>query len=316
MSGSIVLGANGQDGSYLCESLAASGQRVVALGRQADYAKPLPNGDFRYLQVDLTNREALRTALSAEHPDHIYHVAAVHGESGFSYESVVPELFAVNVLSVHVCLEYLRKIDDGRLFYASSSKVFGDLAQQKITERITEKTAKHADCLYSAAKIAAGHLIECYRRDHGVGAITAHLFNHESPRHQPAHFVPKVARALANGLAGAGEPVVINSLEFFADFGSAREYMEMSVRAMELGLDGEYVVATGQTVWAAEAVEALFESHALDYKEWLQVPVPKARPDVTPFIVDANRLTDALGYSPQLKFPQLVEEIADAIRES
>ena len=135
MSGSIVLGANGQDGSYLCESLAASGQRVVAIGRQSDYAEPLPNGEFRYFQIDLTDREALRAVLSTAQPDHIYHVAAVHGESGFSYESVVPELFAVNVLSVHVCLEYLREIDGGRLFYASSSKVFGATLQQKITEQ-------------------------------------------------------------------------------------------------------------------------------------------------------------------------------------
>jgi GDPmannose 4,6-dehydratase len=312
MSGSIVLGANGQDGSYLCEALAASGQRVLAIGRQADYAKPLPSGDFRYLQVDLTDHEALRAVLSTEHPDHIYHVAAVHGESGFSYESVVPELFAVSVLSVHVCLEYLREIDDGRLFYASSSKVFGDSPQQKITE----KTAKRADCLYSTAKIAAGNLIECYRRNHGVGAIIAHLFNHESPRRQPAYFVPKVARALSNGLAGAGEPVVINSLEFFADFGSAREYMEMSVKAMELGLDGEYVVATGQTVWAAEAVESLFESHKLDYRKWLQAPVPGDKPGEIPFIVDIGKLTDALACTPELQFPQLVEEIADAIRRS
>jgi GDPmannose 4,6-dehydratase len=312
MSGSIVLGANGQDGSYLCESLAATGQRVLGTGRQADYAKPLPNGDFRYLQVDLTDREALSALLSEEHPDHIYHVAAVHGESGFSYESVVPELFAVNVLSVHACLEYLREIDGGRLFYASSSKVFGKSLQQKITEQ----TSKRADCLYSTAKIAAGHLIDCYRRDHNVQAITAHFFNHESPRRQPAYFVPKIARALANGMATVGDPVDVKSLEFFADFGSAREYMEMSVRAMELGLDGEYVVATGKTVWAAEVVEALFESHTLDYKEWLQVPVPGVKPDAIPFFADTSKLTDALGYSPQFEFPQLVEEIAGAIRRS
>ena len=312
MSGSIVLGANGQDGSYLCEALATSGRRVLAIGRQAEYAKPQPNGDFHYLQVDLTDHEALHTVLAAEHPDHIYHVAAVHGEAGFSYESVVPELFAVSVLSLHACLEYLREIDGGRLFYASSSKVFGASLRQKITEQ----TSKRADCLYSTAKIAAGHLIDCYRRDHNVQAITAHLFNHESPRHQPAYFVPKIARALANGMAAAGDPVVVKSLEFFADFGSAREYMEMSVRAMDLGLDGEYVVATGKTVWVAEAVEALFKSHTLDYKMWLQVPAPGAKPDTIPFIADASKLTDALGYSPQLEFPQLVEEIAGTFRRS
>ena len=142
---SIVLGANGQDGSYLCEMLAASGQRVIALGRQASYAWPLPDGEFRYLQVDLCDLESLRTALSTEQPDHIYHVAAIHGESGFLYEDVAGELFAVGVIATHVCLEYLRQSDGGRLYFASSAKVFGESPQGQITEL----SAKHADWLYS-----------------------------------------------------------------------------------------------------------------------------------------------------------------------
>jgi GDPmannose 4,6-dehydratase len=305
---SIVLGANGQDGSYLCELLAASGQRVIGVGRQSGYARPRPTAEFRYVQVDLCDREALRAVLTSENPHHIYHVAAVHGESGFRYEGVVAELFAVSVLSTHVCLEYLRDIEDGRLFYASSGKVFGNSPKHTITEA----SAKRADCIYSTAKIAAGHLIDCYRRDHGIHAIVAYLFNHESPRRGAAYFVPKIARALANGLAGQGDPVAVKSLDFFADWGSAREYMDMSMRAMQLGLDGDYVFATGQTVWAAAAVEAAFDCHKLDYRDWLRFPEMRAATPAVPFVADASRLTTALGYAPRQSFSQLVDEIAAA----
>lgn len=303
---SIVLGANGQDGSYLCELLAASGQRVIAVGRQPEYVQPCPVGEFRYVQVDLRELDTLRTVLSSEGPDHIYHVAAVHGESGFFYEDVVEDLFSVSVLSLHICLEYLREFDGGRLFYASSGKVFGERPRQTITE----SSAKHADCIYSTAKIAAGHLIECYRRDHGIQSIIAFLFNHESPRRGSGYFVPKIARALANGMAGGGDPVSVRSLDFFADWGSAKEYMEMSIKAMKAGLDGNYIVSTGQTLWAAAAVEDLFNAHGLDYRQWVQAPAVGAASEEDYFVANSTKLTKALSFRPRLGFPELVEEIA------
>lgn len=306
MLSSIVLGANGQDGSYLCELLAASGQRVIAVGRQSEFSLPSPAGDFRYVQVDLRDLESLRTVLFSECPDHVYHVAAVHGQSGYVYEDVVEDLFGVSVLSLHICLEYLRGNDSARLFYASSGKVFGENPKQ----RITESSAKFAECIYSTAKIAAGHLVECYRRDHGIHAMIAYLFNHESPRRGPAYFVPRIARALANGMAGEGDPVTVRSLEFFADWGSAKEYMEMSVEAMNVGLEGDYIVSTGQAVWAAAAVERVFDSHGLDYRQWVQAPAPGVVAEEGYFVADSSKLFDALSRRPRLGFQDLVEEIA------
>lgn len=308
---SIVLGANGQDGSYLCESLAARGHHVIAAGRQTAYTMRKPDGEFRYRQVDLRDQHALRQVLTAEKPDNIFHVAAVHGEAGFRYEEVVADLFAVSVLSVYVCLEYLRQRERGQLFYASSAKVFGEKPQQ----RITELSEKHAGSLYATAKIAAGNLIDCYRRDHGISATVAYFFNHESPRRGPDYFVPKIARALANGLSGNRDVVTLQSLDFFADWGSAREYMEMSAKAMEMGLDGDYVVATGETVWAAAAVEAIFKSYKLDYRQWLRAPEVGDPAESVAFVADPSKFTSALGYKPRLGFPQLVEEIVASIRQ-
>ncbi len=312
MPTSIVLGANGQDGSYLCEALLAAGERVIGVGRQAAYARPLPAGTFDYVQVDLCNLDALRSVLSAERPDNIYHVAAVHGEAGFLYEPVVAELFSVSVLSLHVCLEYLRQLRGGRLYYASSAKVFGASPEGAICEQ----SLKKADCIYSAAKMAAGHLIDCYRRDHALQAIVAVMFNHESPRRGPGYFVPKIAAALGHALRDDGVVTDVNSLDFFADWGSAREYMDMSVRAMQLGLSGDYILATGKTVWAAAAVEALFASHGLQYSQWLNASVVGSRPAQATFVANPEKLHTALGYGPQLGFSQLVEEMVGSTGSS
>lgn len=301
-----ILGANGQDGSYLCEIEAAAGRRVLAVGRQPAYAWAPPEGEFCYHQLDVSDQQDLREFLEEHEPDLIFHVAAVHGAAGFAYEPVVGQLFAVAALSAHTCLEYLRERGSGQFFYASSSKVFG----ASLSGNIDESTPRRADCLYSAAKIAAGNLIDCYRRDHQISAVVAHLFNHESRRRSPDFFVPTIARALAGALAGAQTKEGIKTLDFYADWGSAREYMELVSKAMQIGFNEDLVIATGDTVYAADAVNALFAAHGHNYRDYLEVAVEAAQRGPVPFIVDVGKLAASVGGKPVTGFRRLVEEIA------
>ncbi len=305
MHSAAVLGANGQDGSFLCEIQAAAGRRVLALGLQPEYAWDVPAGEFCYQQLDISDQCALRAFLEAQQPDSIFHVAAVHGAAGFSYEPVGEKLFAVSLSSVHSCLEYLRERGEGQLFYASSCKIFGD----SLNGIINENTTQRPDCLYSVAKIAAGNLINCYRRDHGVSAVVGLLFNHESTRRPPQYFIPTVARALANGLAGTDGREALNSLDFYADWGSAQEYMQLASEAMQLGLNEDLVVASGTTVYAADAVASLFDAHSLNYRDHLQIATT-GHGGPPPFTADLSKLSALLGRTPNIGFTQLVEEIA------
>ena len=301
-----ILGANGQDGSYLCEIEAAAGRRVLAVGRQQAYAWKPPEGEFLYQQLDICDQSALRAFLDEQKPDLIFHVAAVHGAAGFAYEPVVEQLFAVGVVSVHSCLEYLRKRGSGQLFYASSSKVFG----ASLSGNIDESSPRRADCLYSVAKIAAGNLIDCYRHDHQIGAVVAYLFNHESRRRSPEFFVPTIARALAAGLAGAQTKEVIKTLDFYADWGCAKEYMELASKAMQIGINEDLVIATGDTVYAADAVNALFAAHDLDYCDFLDVEADAVRGGPPPFNANIGKLAASVGALPVTRFQRLAEDIA------
>src|SRR5690606_10077599 len=106
---------------------------------------------------DLTEAGALAAALARIAPDRIYHVAALHGASGFVYEDKWQDALAVNLGTVHLCLEHIRlRSPATRLLYASSLKSFGSPPPPVIVET----APRRSNCLYSITKNAATDLVE------------------------------------------------------------------------------------------------------------------------------------------------------------
>ena len=122
----VVFGVNGQDGSYIAESLVAQNRNVIGVGRQSS-SRYLPISKFfSYRQLDIADTQEVVLFLNETSPSTIFHAAAIHGASGFKYEDKWLEAHAVNTLSVHAVLEYLRLVGTGNLVYFSSSKAFGN----------------------------------------------------------------------------------------------------------------------------------------------------------------------------------------------
>src|SRR5262245_40530288 len=109
MTISLVLGVNGQDGSYLAEILLSRGHQVVGVGRQPNSRYIQPCQNFRYVPTDIGDETALTRVLEQRRPEFIFHFAAIHGSAGFNYEARAGEAHRVNLASVLVCLEYLRR---------------------------------------------------------------------------------------------------------------------------------------------------------------------------------------------------------------
>jgi GDPmannose 4,6-dehydratase len=138
----------------------------------------------------------------------------------------------------------------------------------------------------------------------------AYLFNHESRRRPPNFFVPTIARALSGGLAGAKTKEAIETLDFHADWGNAKEYMELVSKAMQIGLNEDLVIATGDTVYAADAVKELFAAHGHDYSDYLEVAAEVTQGKPAPFNADVEKLATCVGSKPLTRFRRLVEDIA------
>jgi GDPmannose 4,6-dehydratase len=65
----VVLGSNGQDGSYLSEVLLASGLDVVGVARQAESRWVKSHPRFRHACVDVADAGALKELLRETRPD-------------------------------------------------------------------------------------------------------------------------------------------------------------------------------------------------------------------------------------------------------
>lgn len=294
----LVIGVNGQDGSYLAEYLLRLGWRVTGLGRQAT-SRYIPDGTpgYTYVSADLSrDRDALPVILTGSRPDRVYHVAAIHGASGFVYEDHWQDALQVNVGSVHQVLEYIRTANSGaRLLYASSVKAF-DAQPPPVTH---ERLQRHSTCLYSITKNASADLITYYRRQHGARATTLFLFNHESPR-RPDHYVlPRITAMLANAMRGRASPEPLRSLNFACDWGSSAEFMELGARLLEADDNQDYVMATGRTWTGLGFTRELFARAGLNWCDHVSIDEPADESFVAPFRADISRMISVLGHGPQ-----------------
>lgn len=304
----LILGVNGQDGSYLAEILSRQGHVVDGVGRTAERCHWLEECRMRYHCLDVGNSAALSRLLEFVQPEHVYHMAAVHGPAGFVYESCFPEAMSVNALSLHPILEYARNNPHTRLLYASSSKIFGT----PLPEVVCENSARLGTCLYSVTKLAAEGLIRHYREKFGVQANIVYLFNHESLRRSEKFFFPLLINGLSKSLCG-GHTMRVRTLDFCCDWGSAEEYMRLCTQVLECAPGQDIVLATGHTVHARDLAARLCEHFSLDMRCCIE-ETQKADPCLlTTYAVDISRLKSLTGAAPSLMAFELGTQLINEI---
>ena len=255
MNSALVLGVNGQDGSYLAEILSERGVTVTGVGRQPA-SRWVDPGRIHYVQMDVADAGALDALLVSAMPEQIYHMAALHGPAGSVYESNWRDALQLNVASVHTCLEHIRRRSPAtRLFCPSSLKAFGSQPPAEIDE----STPRVGSCLYSITKNAATDLIHYYQRSHSCWACVGYYFNHDSPRRPETYFLPRLVAQVSASLRQALDAPRVESLDFWCDWGSSREFMEITIDLLKLDAPQDLIVATGRPVYAADLAGELFE---------------------------------------------------------
>jgi GDPmannose 4,6-dehydratase len=308
----LVLGANGQDGSYLVDHLLAAGWDVSGVGRDfTSRREGEPERNYSYIQTDIADQRCTFNLLYDLSPDFVFHVAATHGMSGFVYENVWDQVLQVNTQSVLAILEYLRSNRDCGLCYISSSKVFGSLDGA----HINEMSPKHSNCLYTISKNASHDLISYYRKKHAVNASVVWTFNHESPRRGAKYFIPRIARAIVNAETNNLHHETFERLDFWGNWGSAAEYMKILVNLADRNVFDDFILASPHTVWAEHLVQELFAARHLDWKNYIGVKTPSEGLEIPPFSVDLSKLKRLNGNTPIQSARDVTEEIIRSLQQ-
>jgi GDPmannose 4,6-dehydratase len=303
----LVLGVNGQDGSYLAEQLLQDGWIVTGVGRQT-YSRWIDEKSLGYTYhcLDLTDDRKLSAFLVDIGPSAIFHFAAVHGSAGFDYEVHWRDVHAVNTLSAHAVLEHLRcHAPDGVFVYASSSKVFRTTAGGVFTE----SSPRESTCIYSTTKNATTDLINYYRKQHRLKASVVWTFNHESPRRGSSYFIPTIVRHLACSILNSSHVGTIASLSFWSDWGDARNFMALTGCIAVQAPGQDFLLASGTTLWAEDFVATLYAKFNLSYKDHLNVkyPAEDSRPDA--YLADISLLKQRIDFRAMRSAFEIAEDI-------
>lgn len=293
----LVLGVNGQDGSYAAEEFLGRGYDVYGVGRQDTSRWVSAQPRFSYIKLDLVDIDGYQDALIKVAPDVVCNFAALHGSAGFSYENHWHENVTTNILTIQATLEFLRtRMPKSYFYYLSSSKAFSS----EICGPITEDSVRSSNCLYSIAKNCSTELITFYRKQYGIKASTIWTFNHESPRRSSNFFIPKIVRALAQALLLDKPPQeTIETLDFWCDWGSAKEFMSIVADLAQREIVDDFILASGSPVWARDFVEALFSKFHLQMSDYLVVKRHEVSSTLPSNYAVPSKIRDSLGRIPR-----------------
>lgn len=310
MTRAFVTGITGQDGGYLAERLLADGVEVHALA-QADDPAPVTHGVELHVG-DITEVADVRKLLLDLAPDEVYNLAAL---SSVAQSWDDPDLNAqVNGLAavglLESALEVQRRHDRPvRFVQASSAEIFGapEVSPQDETTPVRPINP------YGAAKAYAHLMVDVYRtRD--LHAVSAILYNHESPR-RPERFVSrKITAGVAAIAVGRAERLTLGNLDARRDWGWAPDYVDALVRAARADVAQDYVVATGEGRSVRDFVRTAFERAGIeDWEHLVTTDQDLVRPaDSSDLTGDASRARAALGWRPTIGFAEVVGRMVDA----
>jgi UDP-glucuronate 4-epimerase len=162
----LVTGAAGFIGFHLSKRLCEQGHEVVGIDNLNDYydvnlklarlaeldeyvcEKPITGaGSFRFIKLDLIDREGIAKLFSDEQFERVIHLAA---QAGVRYSIENPMAYADSNLTGHLSiLEGCRNNNVKHLIYASSSSVYG---LNNKTPFATSDSVDHPVSLYAATK--------------------------------------------------------------------------------------------------------------------------------------------------------------------
>jgi GDPmannose 4,6-dehydratase len=309
----LVTGIAGQDGSYLAELLLSEGYEVhgVVRGRSSGPFENLAGIRARVElhEADLLDETSVAGLLTSVRPHEVYNLASPSFVPRSWREPVRTAEFAA--VGVTLLLETIRRIDDSiRICQAASSEIFGRPRESPQTE----ETPLAPVTPYGAAKAYGHFIVGSFRRQYGLHATSAILYNHESPR-RPVDFAPrKIARAAAAISLGLEREVELGSLDARRDWGYAVDYVRALWLALRHDEPGDYVVATGETHSVRELAEIAFAHVGLDWQEHVRVDesLTRGSAELHDLVGDATRARERLGWAPSLDFPALVRLLVDA----
>jgi UDP-glucuronate 4-epimerase len=245
MSKILVTGAAGFIGFHLTQRLLARGDEVVGLDNLNDYYRVQLKQDrlsqlvgqekFRFIEMDLADRELMPGMFESEQFDVVVNLAA---QAGVRYSLENPHAYIdANVVGFTNVLEGCRHNGVKHLVYASSSSVYGGNTTMPFS---IHHNVDHPISLYAATKKANELMAHTYAHLYGLPTTGLRFFTVYGPWGRP-----DMALFLFTEAIVSGKPIeVFNNGKMRRDFTYVADIVEGIIRVADN-------TATGNPDWSS-----------------------------------------------------------------
>jgi len=290
----LVTGAAGFLGSHLSEKLLELGHEVVGADgftpyydrayKEANLSGLRGRPGFTFHELDL--RSAPLSGL-LEGVGWVFHQAAQPGVRA-SWDEGFAEYAGHNLVATQRLLEAARRAVVSRFVFASSSSVYGLVAEGEVSEEEPLRPLSP----YGVTKVGSEKLVEVYHREFGLHTVSLRYFTVCGPRQRPDMAFHRILDALHHErefpLFGDGSQE--------RDFTYVADAVLANVLAAEKGRAGEvYNIGGGRPTRLSRAIEVLEEVVG---KRARIRRLPRADGDPARTAADLRRAHRDLGYAP------------------
>ena len=299
----IVTGGAGFIGSnFIFHMLKAHPEdRIICLdkltyaGNLSTLEPIMSNPHFRFVKLDICDRDGVYKLFEEEHPDMVVNFAA---ESHVDRSILNPEIFLqTNIIGTSVLMDACRKYGIKRYHQVSTDEVYGDLPLDRPDLFFTETTPIHTSSPYSSSKAGADLLVLAYHRTYGLPVTISRCSNNYGPYHFPEKLIPLM---IINALHDKPLPV-------YGDGLNVRDwlYVEDHCRAIDLilqkGRVGEvYNVGGHNEMRNIDIVKLICKE--LGKPESLISHVADRKGHDRRYAIDPTKIHNELGWLPETKF--------------
>jgi len=298
----LVTGAGGFAGGHLIELLAGSADLV---GWSRTQPPPEIAALAKWQRVDILDREQVTDTIAMLRPDSIFHCAGLPHVAESWADTAAP--LATNVLGTHRLIEAVERVGSRcRIVVTGSAQVYAPS-----NEPIAEDDRIAPSSPYALSKLAQEQLALRSNSD-TVAIIVTRPFNHTGPRQKPSFLAPSVARQIVMIERGLHEPVLkVGNLDPSRDIMDVRDAVRAYAALMKTGTPGTiYNVASGVARPVRSIVEALVSRARVPVR--IEQDPSRIRPSDVPVLAgNPQRLKQSTGWSPQVSFEKMVDDLLD-----
>lgn len=305
----LVTGGAGFIGSnfifYLLKKYPAN--RIVCLdkltyaGNLSTLSCVLEERNFRFVRLDICDREGVFRLFEEERPDIVVNFAA---ESHVDRSILDPGIFLqTNILGTATLMDACRKFGIRRFHQVSTDEVYGDLPLIRPDLFFTEETPLHTSSPYSASKASADLLVLAYHRTYSLPVTISRCSNNYGPYQFPEKLIPLM---IINALDEKPLPV-------YGTGENVRDwlYVEDHCKAIDLilhkGREGEVYNVGGLNERKNIDIVRLI-CKALGKSESLITYVADRKGHDMRYAIDPTKIHNELGWLPETKFEDGIQK--------